>query len=179
MNLRLRLTTDLSGEDIALLAEWAKSNPEGLDELISLLIAPDARIVQRASRILVPIAERAPHLVEAYLDTFTALLGQSRLHGAVKRNLVRLIQYLELPEHLHADLLGICFRFLEDPEEAVAVKAFSMTILGKLARTYPDIRQELKLVIEDGLSRSPSPGYKSRARKILANLAGAEVRPSS
>jgi hypothetical protein len=55
------------------------------------------------------------------------------------------------------------------PAEAVAVKAFSLTVLGKLAKIYPDIMPELKLLIEDQLPNQTA-AFKVRAKQILKTL---------
>ena len=44
--------------------------------------------------------------------------------------------------------MDICFRYVASPKEAVAVKAFSLTVLGNLAKLYPEILPEIKLLIE-------------------------------
>ncbi|GAA0561246.1 hypothetical protein [Chitinophaga japonensis] len=63
-----------------------------------------------------------------------------------------------------------CFELLADPQETVAVRACSMTVLANLAKDYPDIRNEIRLLVEDQLQHSPSPGFISRARKVLKAL---------
>src|ERR1019366_7428933 len=48
--------------------------------------------------------------------------------------------------------LSYCvIKYLESPNEAVAIKAFSITVLGKLAKKYPEIIPEIKLMIEEQL----------------------------
>ncbi|HMK05536.1 MAG TPA: hypothetical protein VK489_15150 [Ferruginibacter sp.] len=73
---------------------------------------------------------------------------------------------MEIPEKYHGEIMDICFKYLESPTEALAVKVFSMSVLGKLAKKYPEIMQELKLLIEDQLPRQTA-GFRSRAKKIL------------
>ena len=47
--------------------------------------------------------------------------------------------------------MSICFRHVESPTEAVAIKAFSLTVLSNLAKQYPEILPEIKLLIEEQL----------------------------
>jgi hypothetical protein len=65
--------------------------------------------------------------------------------------------------------MEICFRYVESPTEAVAIKAFALTILGKLAKKYPEIIAEIKLLIEDQLPHQ-SAAFKTRAKKLLKQL---------
>jgi hypothetical protein len=50
--------------------------------------------------------------------------------------------------------------------EAIAVKAFSLTILENLCKTYPEILPEIKTIIEARWEEE-TPAFRSRAGKIL------------
>jgi hypothetical protein len=43
-------------------------------------------------------------------------------------------------------------------------------VLAHLANDYPDIKQELRLILEDQLAQKNSPGFTSRAKKVLKTL---------
>jgi hypothetical protein len=62
--------------------------------------------------------------------------------------------------------MNTCFEFLQSAETPIAVKAFSLTILGNLAAEYPEIRGELKLIIEEQWEHA-TPAIRSRAKRIL------------
>ena len=62
--------------------------------------------------------------------------------------------------------MDICFRCVASPKEAVAVKAFSLTVLGNLAKLYPEILSEIKLLIEAQLPNKTA-AFKSRAAYFL------------
>jgi hypothetical protein len=79
------------------------------------------------------------------------------------------MQEIELPEKHHGEIMDMCFAFLESPKESLAVKVFSMSVLGNLAKYYPEIKTELKLIIEDQLPHQ-SAGFKSRAKKGMKQL---------
>lgn len=97
------------------------------------------------------------------------LLQKPGLHGAVIRNVVRLLQHVDIPKRYHGQIMSCCFDFVADIETAPAIKAFSLTILENLSAQYPDIKAELKLVIEE---RWPYEGaaFRSRAKKILKTM---------
>jgi len=80
---------------------------------------------------------------------------------------MRLLQYVDIPEKYQGEVLDICFRYVSSPAEPVAVKAFSLTVLSNLAKLYPEILPELKLVIEQQLPHQ-TIAFKTRAKKILA-----------
>jgi hypothetical protein len=61
--------------------------------------------------------------------------------------------------------MQICFSYVESPTEAVAIKAFSLTVLHNLSKQYPQILPEIKLLIEAQLPYQTA-AFKSRARKL-------------
>jgi hypothetical protein len=79
------------------------------------------------------------------------------------------LEDIEIPEEYHADVMNACFGFIEKPSTPVAIKAFSLTTLGNLSKYYPEIKQELKLIIEDRID-TETAAFKSRAKKILKSF---------
>ena len=73
---------------------------------------------------------------------------------------------MEVPETLHGDLMNACFDFIQSPVAPAAFKAFSLTILEKLCKHYPEIKQELQLIIKDRWEME-TPAFRARAKKIL------------
>jgi hypothetical protein len=51
----------------------------------------------------------------------------------------------------------------------VAIKAFALTVLQNLSAVYPDIKPELKLIIEERWPHETA-AFHSRARKILKTM---------
>jgi hypothetical protein len=96
----------------------------------------------------------------------TEQLARKDVHPAVIRNSVRILQKIEIPEAFHGKLMHSCFGLIETPETPVAIKAFSLTILQHLSKYYPEIQQELKLIIEERWAHETA-AFKSRAKKIL------------
>jgi hypothetical protein len=77
-----------------------------------------------------------------------------------------MLQFIEIPKSLHGEVANTCFDYLHDRKEAIAVRAFSMTVLANIAKTSPDLKRELILLLEDILPYG-SAGLVSRARNTL------------
>ena len=112
--------------------------------------------------------EAHPWLIEKHLKPILENL-QNPVHDAVKRNTIRIIQSMDIPEELLGLTAELCFKFLNSGTEPVAIKAFSMTVLFNIVKKYPELKDELKMSIEDLLPYG-SAGFKSRGRKILKSL---------
>ena len=85
------------------------------------------------------------------------------------RNSIRVLEAIDIPEKFHGDVMNVCFQFIETPATPIAIKAFSLTTLFNLSKTYPEIKLELKLIIEERRD-TETAAFKSRGRKIWSKL---------
>lgn len=170
MKLREEILKEHSKAQCTKIVKWVGSNQQRFDELFSLFINDEYRVVQRAGWPLSYCVIDHPSFISKHWKVLINNLKKPNLHNAVKRNSIRLMQDLDIPEKFHGEVMDICFKFLESPTEALAVKVFSMSVLGNIAMKYPDIRQELKLIIEDQLPHQTA-GFKSRAKRVLKMIA--------
>lgn len=135
-------------------------------ELMRLFFNGEYRVTQRIAWPMSCCVRNYPELIEPYYKRLLAKLKKPGEHDAVVRNIVRLLQDVEIPQQYQGEIMDSCFRFIESNDMAVAIKAFSLTILQNLSKQHPDILPELKLIIEE---RWPyeTAAFRSRARKIL------------
>ena len=135
-------------------------------ELIKLFFKGEYRITQRAAWSLSYCVRRHPELITPYFKPLLDNLARKDIHIAVIRNTVRLLQDVSIPKRYHGRVMSTCFEFIQSPETPIAIKAFSLTILSHLAIDYPEIRGELKLIIEEQWEHA-TPAFRSRAKKVL------------
>jgi hypothetical protein len=148
------------------IVKYVGGDKERFAELMQLFLKGEYRVTQRAAWPMSICVEKHPALITPYFKQIIPLLQKPGVHGAVVRNIVRLLQYVEIPKRYHGQIMSVCFDFIADVETAAAIKAFSLTILENLSALYPDIRPELKLIIEERWEHE-TPAFKVRARKIL------------
>jgi hypothetical protein len=79
------------------------------------------------------------------------------------------LQELVIPEQFHGEVMEASFSFIQKRDTPIAIKAFALTLLFNLSKIYPDIKNELRLIIEENIDYETA-AYKSRGRKILAKL---------
>ena len=169
MNLREQLLKEHSKTNCNRIVKWIGSNQQHFDELFNLFLHDGYRVVQRAAWPLSFAVIGQPQLVKKHLSKLIKNLQKPVLHDAVKRNTVRLLQEIDIPEKFHGEIMDTCFRYIASPDEAVAVKAFSLTILENLSHQYPEIKNELKLLIEERWDYETA-AFHSRAKKILKSF---------
>lgn len=137
--------------------------------LIRLFFEGEYRITQRAAWPLSYCVRRHPELIAPYYKPLIDNLRRKDIHVAVIRNTVRLLQDVDIPKRMHGRVMSVCFDFVADPETPIAVKAFSLTILCNLSAFYPEIRGELRLIIEEQWEQAP-PAFRSRAKRVLKKM---------
>lgn len=151
------------------LAAWIGHDAERFAALMDIFLGSDYRLCQRSAWVLSQVAQKSPLLVEPWLPRMVAKMREPGIHDAVKRNVVRLLEDIYIPDSIVDDLADVCFQFLADPREAIAVRAFSMTVLEKICQKIPELKPELRLIIEENFEHGTA-AFKSRGRKILRKL---------
>lgn len=171
MNLKEEILREHSKVNSLRIVAWVGSDKARFKQLLLLFLHDEYRVVQRAAWAISTIAEHHPGLIMPHLGTMVKRMEGEGLPSAVKRNVLRILQTAPLPEEIHGPLMNICFNLLEDPKEPIAIRVFAMTVLGRLAKVYPELKVELRAIIADALEQEPSPGFRSRAGKVLKMIA--------
>jgi len=166
MELRDQLLKEHSRSNCDKIVRWIGNNQQRFDALFRLFLSDEYRVVQHAAWPLSYAVIDHPGLIKKHFNRLISNLSKPGIHDAVKRNTMRLLQDIDLPEKYHGVIMDTCFRYIAVPGEAAAVKAFSLTVLEKLSVSYPEIIPEIKLLVEECYERE-KPSFKSRAKKFL------------
>ena len=169
MNLKEMILQEHSKAQTNKIIAWVGDSQKRFDDLFYLFINDEYRVVQRAGWPLSYIAATYPQLIQKHFSKLIQNLHKTGLHNAVKRNTVRLLQEITIPKKFHGEIMSLCFDYISSPDEAIAVKAFSLTILQNLSAEYPDIKPELKTIIHNRWDFETA-AFHSRARKILKSM---------
>ena len=169
MNLKQKILSEHTKTNREEIVNWIGSNPTRFAELVKLFLGNDKLITQRSGWPLSFAGIAHPEFIPKHLGKLVTNLKQEDLHNAVKRNTIRLLQEISIPKKYQGDVMNICFDFIISPTEKPAIKAFSLTVLENLSEEYPEIKQELKTVIEDRWDYETA-AFHSRARKIIKKL---------
>ena len=171
MNIREALLEDKTqNKERALqVAEYACSSSKRFEELMQCFLANEYRLAQRAAWSVSWAAKKNPAMIKPHLNKLVEQLSRTEVHDAVIRNSIRILEEIEIPEPLHGKVMNACFEFVEQPATPIAIKAFALTTLFNLSKHYPEIKPELKLIIEDRIDNETA-AFKSRGKKILKQL---------
>ncbi|MGK0365389.1 MAG: hypothetical protein ACI85O_002455 [Saprospiraceae bacterium] len=177
MDMKSQLLAEHSKANADLIKEWVGTDKERFALLVSLFLENEYRTSQRAAMVLGHIHDTYPHLLQPYLPQIIKHLRQPDIHDAIKRNIVRILQNVEIPEEHYGEVADVCFTWLEDPNIAVAIRVFSMSVLWNICQKVPELMPELKATIEDWMDYG-SAGFKSRGKKVLKMISKHEIKNS-
>jgi len=158
-------------------AEWvaasAIDNPDIFRKLLEFSYSDDSKLAFRASWVLSKACDVYPEMVDPYLPGMIETLAKID-NESTQRSFLRIIAFSDLGKisnKQHGLLADHCFAALKSGFSAIAIKAYSMDILYRLALIYPELTHELSATI-NMLEVEGSAGVIARGRIILKKLAG-------
>jgi hypothetical protein len=166
MNIRDALLEVHSKDQATKIADYVGDDPERFAELMKHLLGSVYRMSQRAAWPVNHCIERHTELVQPYFNVLIKQLERDDAHVAVRRNVARLFQFVEIPKRYQGRVFDACYNLLADPAETVAVRVFSMTVAAKLAENEPELLDELRLIAAK-YPQAATAGFRSRARRVL------------
>jgi 8-oxo-dGTP diphosphatase len=160
-------------------AEWVASsavdNPAIFKKLLEYSFSDDKNLAFRASWTLTKVCDQYPEMIYPNLPEIVEAL-QKLNNESVQRSFLRIISFSDISQiskKHHGLLADHCFSALKSGFSAIAIKAYSMEILYKLALIYPELANELAVTI-NMLQAEGSAGIIARGRMILKRIA--EIR---
>jgi hypothetical protein len=143
-------------------------NPDSIPEMIDQIESSNPIVAWRAAWVIDKLAEKHAILLLPHHTRLVNLLKETQSNG-VRRHLTRILGNNPSKACEDGKLVDLCMEWIFLPKIPVAVKANAMQLMLELCKVYPDLIPELRLAIEAGLDEG-SPGYKSRAKKVLQSL---------
>ena len=157
-------------------AESAAGNVEILKKLLEYSFSDDKKLAFRASWTLSKVFDRYPEMLNPDLERMIETLDNLE-NESVQRSFLRMISLGDLDKISirHQGILADhCFKMLKSGFSAIAIKAYSMEIIYKLALIYPELANELSATIQM-LQGEGSAGILARGHLILKKLAGSST----
>jgi hypothetical protein len=169
MDLRKAILREHSKTQTSRIVAYVGNNKERFKELVTVFLEGPYRVTQRAAWPLTYVVEENPKLIVPHLKAILNFLKKEEIHDAVKRNTIRLLQFIDIPKQHESQVTDLCFQFLTDKKEPIAVRVFAMSVLAQIARKHPDLKKEISVLIEDELPYA-SAAFVSRGKKVLKQL---------
>ncbi len=166
MDIKSALLKEHSKKQCNQIVNYISDDKKRFEELMEIFFKGEYRLTQRAAWPMSYCVRKHPGLIRPYFKRLLDNLNKKNLHDAIRRNTVRLLQDVDIPKQFHGRVMNLCFDFIASNDTAVAIKAFSLTILENLSKQYPDIIPELKLIIQERWEHETA-AFRTRAKKII------------
>ena len=137
-------------------------------QLLELTLYEKDPIAWRACWILDGSDEKNPGMAHKHISKIVLSLPDLASKGAL-RSLLRLLCRYKISEKDQGLLIDLCFGYMVSELYPVAVKVHSMQIIYNHVLIYPELKAELKTVIQDQIDNN-SVGFKSRGKRIISQL---------
>lgn len=168
LDLKVEILLSYSKANTVRVSEIIGSDEELFQKLMKLYMdTKDVDLAKKAAWIVSHCIRKYPFLINPYIKKLIKFIDKPKLHDAIKRNGLKALELTTIPEKQYGPVADCCFRIISSGKEPIAIKAYSIGILDKIGNEIPEIRQELKLVLQD-LMPYESAGFRSRARKVLS-----------
>lgn len=164
------LLTGLPSSDGTQRMAWAKRIIEeqiGIEQLFGLLYE-DKKVTMRFSWLLSDIGILNAQSLKVVLPQLFAVRDKVN-YADFQYSFAKYWNYVGVPEENKGEVIDLLFRWVEDPTVSVHIKTNAVTVLSRLVKEYPDLKNELVIVLEYQLDKN-LVSFKSLAQKLLTEL---------
>jgi hypothetical protein len=166
MDILALLQQKYSKDTCQIIVTWVGGAQQRFDILFQHFLTGNNRVTQMAGWPLTYCIQLHPNFINKHYPQLLQFVQQPNTHHAVKRNTVRLLQFVTIPKKYQGIVMDICFTYVAAPKEPVAIKAFALTVLSNLAVMYPEIVPEVVALIQHQILQQ-SPAFIYRAKLFL------------
>jgi len=169
MNIKESLLHEHSKAQMLKIVAYIGNDKKKFAELMTLMLTAEYRIAQRAAYPVSYCVEKHPALITPWFDKMIQKMSDKTAHDAIRRNALRILEDIDIPEKYCGELFEISNHYLHNIKEPIAVRAFSISVMCNIAKKYPDLKNEVKHNAES-LLHCGIPALESRSRKVLKQL---------
>ncbi|GAB1405763.1 MAG: hypothetical protein PHX54_00680 [Lentimicrobiaceae bacterium] len=168
MSLEAALLREHSRSNTDFLTNYILRNPEMFEELWIILLKNEDPLSRKAAWVADYCAEIRPDLIVERVEELAQKVSTFKSDG-LKRHALRMLSRTTLPVQNLGYLIDVCFKWLENKSETVAVKVYCMLILSEVCKQLPELTNELLDIINIQMPEA-TPGFKTCGKKIIKQL---------
>lgn len=149
-----------------------KENSSDIDMLLQKAGSQNLPFVYNIFWVLKGVSEESPKMLEIHVSSILKIMGSYEKIDGIQRNGTAMLSNINIPEKYKSQCYGLCFGKLTNSSRSIAERVFSMTACFNIAIDYPELLEELKLVLTEILEKEGhhSAGIRSRAKSVLIKV---------
>ena len=166
MDIRASLTSEHSRTLTTKIVNYIGDDRSRFKNLMQIFLGDDLRLQQRSAWAMSDIAVEHPHLIKPYIKDLLPKLHEQN-HPAVARNILRILQFLEIPDKYISVVFDDCMAMIRSSVTPVAIRAFAVTVASNICKQYPDLKGELKPVLMEISTMPMLPALRHRIKLVI------------
>ncbi len=166
MDIRAALTAEHSRTLTTKIVSFIGDDKERFRVLMNIFLGDDLRLQQRSAWAMSEIALEHPELIRPYLKKILPRLHENG-HPAIGRNILRILQFIDIPEKYESQVFDDCFRMIRSSSSPVAIRAFAVTVAANICNRYPELKGELRPVLKELIALPQLPAITHRIKLTL------------
>ncbi|MFK7922133.1 MAG: hypothetical protein AB8H47_09260 [Bacteroidia bacterium] len=168
MNLYEILKARTNRDHMVEIAQWVGEDADRFAEVWRLVNCGEEPTAPYASWLMDYCLQLHPPHLLPYRKGALDLLRQP-LHNMIHRNLVKHLYRVPIDEDIEGELYDLAINKINNPQVEIAIRVHCMDVAWEIAKPWPELREELRLVIE-GHIVDGSAGFKSRGKRVLKRI---------
>ena len=143
-------------------------NKEQFDYLMTTILSCEQPQAWRAGWMVNHNTKRNDPRLQPFLHNLIKALGTD--DQSHQRELLRLIEKMELDEELEGEVFDKCVSIWEGLGRKPSVRMMAFRIIFSIAKKYPELKQEIEVLVTDHYTDSLTPGVLRVVRKLFREL---------
>ena len=139
-------------------------------ELLNLALDKNQLISNRAMWVLNHCNDLDFNRIKPFYVKLINHLKNKNSHSGVIRSILRMFQKQPVPKKHQAFMLDKCFEYIKNPSEAIGVRVFAITIVFNISKPYPDLLNELFVVLNHLSINELSAGIRSKTKNTMKEI---------
>lgn len=168
MFLSSRLEFILLNERKEGMIEFVEDNPDIFEELLNLAISNKCKVSWRAAWVLGHTTrEHDRRLQPNILTIIKSIDGKVDGH---QRELLKILEKNRISEECESPLFDISLSIWQDIYKKPGTRVTALRHLIKIAKIYPELKNEILPLIDKRYTETISPGIKQSVMKLVKSL---------
>lgn len=149
---------------------YLKAHPEAFSEAIDLAVLDRERLSWRAAWIVGNCMERDDKRLRASLDRLIASMPEKP--DGHWRELMKIVAAMRLNDEQEGRVFEMAMQQWLDPDKQASVRWKAFQFMASMVDKYPELAEEVKLVLRPDLIDSLSPGVRRSVSRAAKRILG-------
>ncbi len=151
--------------------DYVRKHSQLFPELIIASLCLSNKQAWRCAMLIGHMIQKNDIRLHEYMDQYIDCLSQIKKHDGHQRQLLIILDKMELNEIQEGKLFDACMSIWEDIKKIPSTRVRAFWMLLKLSKKYPELKAELLHFTTDYYTSTLSPGIKvSFDREVVSKL---------